>query len=62
MQNKIGWCNKYIIKLFLPIIINKLKAFIEVRTLKKMDLPVRDIIREAIIPIEKTISQGRIGR
>ena len=62
MQNRIGWCNKYMLKLFLPMIINNVKAFNEVRTLKKTDLPVRDLIREAIIPIEKTISQGKIGR
>ena len=62
MQNRIGWCNKYIIRLFFPMIINNLKDFVEGTKLKKVDLTVCDVKREAIIPIQKTISQGKIGR
>ena len=57
MQNRIGWCNKYIIRLFFPILINNEKDFVKGTTLKKVDLSVRGVKREAIIPIQKTISQ-----
>ena len=62
MQNRNGWCNIYITRLFFPMIFNNIRDFVEGTPLKKMDLSVRDVIREAIIPIKNTMSQGKIGR